>query len=191
MNATQYINNPVFTNASGTPTGEDLAPNGPGVNFTTTSGSIDVTFGPGVKPIVTKVTVPSANTNVNQITVTITSPTGNVVRGPLTSPSGNSVTDFLPTQLPEGSILKVTFNTNDGLPPQNVTLSVIACYTPSTAATVVSTGTPAGTPTATIVSTGTGTGAQTTLIITTTTPGGVTGMSFTQCAFTQSGFHRR
>ena len=191
MIETQNIRNPVFTGVSGTPTGPELAPNGLGVDFTTTTGSISVPFGPGVTPIVTNVTVPPTNTNVNQITVTITSPSGAVLVGPLTSPSGNSVTNFPVTPLPVDSILTVTFGTSDNQPPQNVTLSVIACYTPSTAATVVSTGTPAGTPTATTVSTGTGTGAQTTLVITTTTGGVVTGMSSTQCAFTQSGFHHR
>ena len=96
------------------------------------------------------------------------------------------------TPLPENSTSKSDVrDTGDNLAPQNVTLSVIACYTPSTAATVVSTGTPAGTPTATTVSTGTGTGAQTTLVITTTTGGVVTGMSSTRCALTQSGFHHR
>ena len=191
MTETQNIRNPVFTDAPGTPTGQDLAPSGPGVDFNTTSGSISVPFGPGVTPILVNVTVPPTNTNVNQITVTITSPSGAVLLGPLTSPSGNSVTNFSVTPLPVNSILKVTFNTSDGRPAENVTLSVIACYTPSTAATVVSTGTPAGTPTATTVSTGTGTGAQTSLVITTTTAGVVTGMSSTQCAFTQSGFHHR
>ena len=191
MTETQNIRNPFFTDASGTPTAQDLAPNGAGVDFTTTTGSISVPFGPGVTPILTNVTVPPTNTNVNQITVTITSPSGSVLVGPLTSTSGNSVTDFPVTPLPENSILRVTFGTGDNLAPQNVTLSVIACYTPSTAATVVSTGTPAGTPTATTVSTGTGTGAQTTLVITTTTGGVVTGMSSTRCALTQSGFHHR
>lgn len=191
MTETQYIRNPVFTDASGTPTAEDLAPNSLGVDFTTTNGSISVPFGPGVTPILTQVTVPSTNTNVNQIIVTITSPSGTVLVGPITSPSGNTVTNFPVTPLPENSILTVTFNTSDGLPPQNVTLSVIACYTPSTAATVVSTGTPAGTPTATTVSTGTGTGAQTTLVITTTTAGQVTGISSTKSALTQSSFHHR
>ena len=192
MTDSQSISNPVFTGQSGTPTGKDLAPNGPGVDFTTTSGSIRVPFAPGVTPIVTQVTVPPKNTNVNQITVTVTSPSGAVLFGPQTSPTGNKVTNFPATAFPANSILTVTFTTSDGQPPQNVTLSVIACYTPSTAATVVSTGTPTGVPTATTVSSGTaGTGPQTTLVITTTTAGGVTGMSSTKSVFTQSGFQHR
>ena len=63
MTETQNIRNPFFTDASGTPTAQDLAPNGAGVDFTTTTGSISVPFGPGVTPILTNVTVPPTNTN--------------------------------------------------------------------------------------------------------------------------------
>ena len=185
------ISNPTYTGQIGKPTDQDLAPKGLGVDFAKLNGSIQAKFAHGVTPIITQVTVPPINTNVIRILVTITSPAGNILFGPQNSTSGTSVTNFPVTPYPEDSILTVTFGTNDNQPPENVTLSVIACYTPSTAATVVSTGTPAGTPTATTVSTGTGTGAQTTLVITTTTGGVVTGMSSTRCALTQSGFHHR
>ena len=191
MNSPQDIGTATFTGQVGNPLPQDLRPQGAGVDFSTTTGSVTVPFAPGVTPIVTQVTVPPTNTNVNAITVTIKSPTGTVLVGPITSPSGNTVTNFPVTPLPENSTLTVTFKTSDGQAPQNVTLSVIACYTPSTAATVVSTGTPTGMPTATTVSTGTGTGAQTTLIISTTTSGGVTGISSTKSIFTQSGFRQR
>lgn len=170
------IKNPVFTDAVGSPKPEDLLPTGPGVSFTTTTGSIKVTFAPDKAPILGSVTGPTKNTNVDTITVTITRPDGSLVVPPITSTSGNKVVDLPVTPLPAGSSVTLTFTTKDGLPAQNVTVSVIACITPSTAATVVST----GVTTATIVSTGTGTEAQTTLVITTTTPGGTTGMSSTK-----------
>ena len=190
MTDSQYIINPIFTGQVGTPTGQDLATNGKGVNFTSPTGSsITITFAPGTTPIIVAVTVPPTNTNVDKITVTIKFPNGTTIVGPISSTSGNTVTNFPLTPLPEGSIVTVTVTTSDGQAPKNVTLSVIACFTPSTAATVVSTGTPAGTPSATTVTTGTG--AQTTLFISTTTPGGVTGISSSQSIFTQSGFERR
>lgn len=188
MNNPQDTNSPIFTGQVGTPVGTDLRPHGPGVNFTTTTASITVPFTPGVTPIVTQVTVPPNNTNVNGITVTIRGPDGTPIVGPTTSKSGNTVTAFPVVPLPANSTLTVNFTTSDGRPAENVTLSVIACYTPSTAATVVSTGTPSGRPTATTVSTGTGTGAQTTLIISTTTSGGTQGISSTTSIFTLSSF---
>ena len=191
MNSPQDISNPIYTGQVGNPLPQDLRPQGVGVDFSTVNGSVTVPFAPGVTPIVTKVTGPLGNTNVIAIIVTVKSPNGTVLAGPITSPSGNTVTNFSVTPLPENSTLTVTFLTSDGKPPQNVTLSVIACYTPSTAATVVSTGTPTGTPTATTVSTGTGTEAQTTLIISTTTAGGVTGISSTKSMFAQSAVQHR
>jgi hypothetical protein len=178
MTDSQYIINPIFTGQVGNPTGQDLAPNGKGVSFTSTTGnSISIKLPTGTTPIIVSVTVPPTNTNVNQITVTITFPNGTIIVGPISSTSGNTVTNFPIKPLPEGSIVTVTITTSDGQPPVNVTLSMIACFTPSTAATVVSTGTPAGTPSATTVTTGTGPGAQTTLIISTTAAGRVTGIS--------------
>ena len=169
MTEPQNIRNPVFTGAVGSPTGDDLTPGKEGVDFTPTEpASILVKFAPGVTPIVTQVTVPSTNTNVIVVIVEIISPDGTTVVKRITSTSGNTVTGFPVEPLPEGSTLKITFETSDGQPPQNVTLSVIACFKPSTAATIVSTGAPTGTPTATTVSTGTGSETRTTLIISTT-----------------------
>lgn len=170
------IKNPVFTDAVGSPKPEDLLPTGPGVSFTTPTGSIKVTFADDKTPILGSVTGPTKNTNVVSITVTITRPDGSLVVPPITSKDGNKVVDLPVTPLPAGSSVTVTPTTKDGQPAVNVTLSVIACITPSTAATVVST----GVTTATIVSTGTGTEKQTTLVITTTAPGTSTGMSSTK-----------
>ena len=170
MTESQRIREPVFTGAVGSPTGDDLTPGKDGVDFTPTApASIAVKFAPGETPIVTQVTVPPQNTNVIAITVEIISPDGTTVVKRITSTSGNTVTGFPVEPLPEGTTIKVTFETSDGQPPQNVTLSVIACFKPSTAATIVSTGAPTGAPTATTVSTGTGAETRTTLIISTTT----------------------
>ena len=176
MNDPLAIKNPVFTDAVGSPKPADLLPTGPGVSFTTPTGTIKVTFAPDKTPIIGSVTGPTKNSNVVSITVTITRPDGSLVVPAITSTSGNKVVDFPVTPLPPGSSLTVTPTTKDGSPAQNVTLSVIACLTPSTAATVVAT----GSTTATIVSTGTETQPQTSLFITTTTPGKVTGMSSTE-----------
>jgi hypothetical protein len=192
MTDSQYINKPILTGQVGNPKPGDLATNGTGVNFTSvTDSSITITFPPGKTPILFSVTVPPINTNVDRITVTIKLPNGTTIVRPISSTSGNTVANFPLTPLPEGSIIIVTVTTSDGQAPVNVTLSVIACFTSSTAATVVSTGTPAGTPSATTVTTGTGPGAQTTLIISTTAAGRVTGISSTKGILTQSGFERR
>ncbi|CAF4667158.1 unnamed protein product, partial [Rotaria sp. Silwood2] len=57
--------------------------------------------------------------------------------------------------------MTITFGTTRGQPPENVTLSIIACYTPGTATTVVTSSTvpssvSGSTPTLTISSTSTG-----------------------------------
>lgn len=176
MNDPLAIKNPVFTNAVGSPKPEDLLPTGPGVSFTSTKGSIKVTFAPDKTPIIGSVTGPTKNSNVDSIIVKIFGPDGSLVVPAITSTSGNKVVDFPVTPLPPGSTIQVEFTTKDGQRPENVTLSVIACITPSTAATV----TAPGSTTATIVSTGTGTEKQTTLVISTTTPGAPTGMSSTE-----------
>ena len=48
--------------------------------------------------------------------------------------------NFNPQPLPENSTVTVTFHTRDGQPPENVTISIIACYTPSSGTTVVTSG---------------------------------------------------
>ncbi|CAF4737058.1 unnamed protein product, partial [Rotaria sp. Silwood2] len=57
--------------------------------------------------------------------------------------------------------MTVTFGTNNGQPPENVTLSIIACYTPAAATTIVTSGAAppsisGSTPTLTISSKSTG-----------------------------------
>jgi len=141
MNNPQYINNVTIIGAVDEAEPSDLNPGQPGVDFTSTDASITISFPSDITPILVSVSVPNTNTNVVEIIVVITAPNGTVLFNQ-TSPSGtNSVTGFPVEPLPEGSTLTVTPITSDGSAPQNVTLSVIACYTPSTATTIVTTGT--------------------------------------------------
>ncbi|CAF5137094.1 unnamed protein product, partial [Rotaria sp. Silwood1] len=119
-------------------------------------------------PIVVSVSVPNKNTNVDKITVIIKEPSGTILVNQV-SPTGTNKVDTFPiTPLPEKSTMTVTFGTQNGQPPENVTLSIIACYTPSTATTIVTSSTvppsvSGSTPILTISSTTTGvTQAETT-----------------------------
>jgi len=141
MNNPQYIDNVIIIGAPENTTPSDLAPGSSGVDFTSTDASITISFPSDVTPIIVNVSVPNTNTNVVEIIVTITAPDGTVLFNQTSPPGTNSVTGFPVEPLPEGSTLIVIPVTVDGSAPENVTLSVIACYTPSTAATVVSTGT--------------------------------------------------
>ena len=169
MTNSQYINNVTFTGVSPTPSPTDINPGSPGVDFSETTGSVIIPLPSGITPIVVEISVPNTDTNVNQTIVVITTPSGGVIE--VTSPSGsNKVTQFPTEPLPEGSIITITFQTNDGRPPENVTISVIACYTPSTATTIVTTGTvpptvTGTTPTFTISSTTSVTASSTSKII--------------------------
>ncbi|CAF4076418.1 unnamed protein product, partial [Rotaria sp. Silwood1] len=81
------------------------------------------------------------NTNVDKITVIIKEPSGTILVNQV-SPTGTNIVDTFPiTPLPEKSTMTVTFGTHNGQPPENVTLSIIACYTPSTATTIVTSST--------------------------------------------------
>jgi hypothetical protein len=141
MGNSQYINNVTFTGAPLPTSPSQINPGSSGVNFTQLSSSVIIPFPPQITPIVTEVSIPDTNTNVNQITVVITAPNGTVIVKQI-SPSDTNTVDNFPLQpLPENSTLTITFQTDNGQPPQNVTISVIACYTPSTATTIVTTGT--------------------------------------------------
>jgi hypothetical protein len=160
MNNSQYINNVTFTGAPSSTSPSQLNPGYPGVNFTQPNASITIPFAPGVTPIVAEVSVPSTITNVNQTRVIITAPNGTQIIIPV-SPSGtNQMTQFPTEPLPENSTITITFQTTDGYPPQNVTISVIACYTPSSGTTTILT---SGTVPTSV------TGASSTLIISSTT----------------------
>ena len=141
MNNPQYINNVTIIGVVDGTEPSDLNPGQPGVDFTSSNASITISFPSDVTPIIVNVSVPNTNTNVVEIIVTITAPDGTVLFNQTSPPGTNSVTGFPVEPLPEGSVLTVIPVTADGSAPENVTLSVIACYTPSTAATVVSTGT--------------------------------------------------
>jgi len=140
MNNPQYINNVTINGAPENTQPSDLNPDQPGVDFTSPNASIIVSFPSDVTPIIVNVSVPNTNTNVVEIIVVITAPNGTVLFNQTSPPGTNSVTGFPVEPLPEGSVLTVIPVTADGSAPENVTLSVIACYTPSTATTMVSTG---------------------------------------------------
>ena len=141
MDNSQYINNVTFVGAPNGTQPTNLSPGQPGVNFTSTNASIIIPFPPTITPIIVSVSVPNTNTNVNQITVIITTPNGTVVVNQVSPNGTNTVTQFPVQPLPENSTILVILHTGNEQPPENVTLSITACYTPSTATTVVSTGT--------------------------------------------------
>ena len=165
MTNPQYINNATFVGAPPSTTVSQLTPGTPGVDFTSTNASVIIPFLPGVTPIVVSVSVPNTNTNVDNITVIITAPNGTVVVNEVSPNGTNTVINFPVTPLPENSTVTIIFHTSDDKPPENVTVSVIACYTPSTATTIVATGTTPPTVT----------NATTTLTISSTTTGVITG----------------
>ena len=141
MTSPQYINNVTLIGAPSGTSPSDINPDSTGVTFTQPNSAVIIPFPPGITPIVTEVSVPNTDTNVNEITVVITSSTGTVIVNRTSLSGTNTVTNFPLQPLPENSTVTITFQTNNGQPPQNVTISVIACYTPSTATTVVTTGT--------------------------------------------------
>lgn len=156
MGSSQKIPNATFTGQPDSTLTADLVPGQAGINFHEPNGTITFPFGPGVTPIVTSVSVPKGNTNVDKITVTIKAADGTTLFEGTSTPGTNNVTGFPVTPLPEGSTVTVTLYTPDNKAAVYVTLSVIACYSPSTTTTVVTTGTPTATPTATTVSTSSG-----------------------------------
>jgi hypothetical protein len=140
MGYPQLITNATFTGTTGPTSPSDLSPGAAGVNFTQPNASVTIPFASGITPIVTEISVPNTNTNVKQITVVITAPNGTVIVTDVSPPGTNAVTNFTVTPLPENSTVTITFQTTDNQPPQNVTISIIACYTPSNATTIVTTG---------------------------------------------------
>ncbi|CAF4613023.1 unnamed protein product [Rotaria sp. Silwood2] len=160
MNNPQYTNNPIINGAPSTTSSSDINPGSDGVDFIEVNPSVTIPFAPGTTPIIVTVSVPNTNTNVDKITVTITEPTGTTIVNQVSPGDTNKVDTFPITPLPENSRMTVTFGTNNGQPPENVTLSVIACYAPATATTIVTSGTvppsvSGSTPTLTISSTST------------------------------------
>ena len=141
MSSPQYINNVTLVGAQPGSSPTDLNPGSQGVDFNDVNASVIIPFTPGTTPILTEVSIPNTNTNVDQITVVITAPNGTVIVNEISPPGTNTVTQFPLTPLPEGSTITITFQTNDNNPPENVTISVIACYTPSTATTITTSGT--------------------------------------------------
>ncbi|CAF3849471.1 unnamed protein product, partial [Rotaria sp. Silwood1] len=161
MNNPQYINKLTIIGAPSSASPSDINPDSPGVDFNEINPSVTVPFQPGITPIVVSVSVPNKNTNVDKITVIIKEPSGTILVNQV-SPTGTNKVDTFPiTPLPEKSTMTVTFGTKNGQPPENVTLSIIACYTPSTATMIVTSSTvppsvSGSTPALTISSTSTG-----------------------------------
>jgi len=141
MSNSQFINNATINGAQPLTSPTQLNPGSSGVDFIQKNGSIIIPFVPGVTPIVAEVSVPNTDTNVNQIRVVITAPNGTNIVDQVSSSGTNQVKTFPLEPLPENSSITITFKTNNGNPPENVTISVIACYTPSTATTIVTSGT--------------------------------------------------
>ena len=141
MTNPQYITDVKLTGAPpGTKT-SDLTPGSPGVTFEEQNPTVTIPFPSGITPIVVDISVPNTDTNVKEIRVVITAPDGTVIADLVSRTGTNKVTDLPKTPLPENSTVTITFVTNNNQPPENVTISVIACYAPSTAVTIVTSGT--------------------------------------------------
>ena len=141
MTNPQYITDVKLTGAPPGTKPSDLTPGSPGVTFNEPNPTVTIPFPPGITPIVVDISGPTTNTNVKEIRVVITAPDGTVIVDLVSPPGTNKVTDLPKTPLPENSTVTITFVTNNNQPPENVTISVIACYTPSTAFTIVTSGT--------------------------------------------------
>ena len=168
MTNPQYITDVKLTGAPpGTKT-SDLTPGSPGVTFEEQNPTVTIPFPPGITPIVVDISVPNTDTNVQQIRVVITASDGTVTVDQVSPVGRNKVTDLPKTPLPENSTVTITFVTNNNQPPENVTISVIACYAPSTAMTVVTSGTTppsvSGSSPTVIISSSTTTGAISTFV---------------------------
>ena len=141
MTNPQYINDVQLTGAPPGTKPTDLTPGSPGVTFKELNPTVTIPFPPGITPIVVDISGPTTNTNVKEIRVVITAFDGTVIVDLVSPPGTNKVTDLPKTPLPENSTVTITFVTDDKQPPENVTISVVACYTPSTAMTIVTSGT--------------------------------------------------
>jgi hypothetical protein len=141
MNNSQYIKNVTLNGASSSSSPSNVNPGSPGVNMEDKKGNITITLPPGTTPIIKEVSVPNNNTNIKQIHVVITAPNGTVIFDQYSPVGSNTVVGFPTYPLPENCTVTISFETNDGRSAKNVTISMIACYTPGTATTIVSSGT--------------------------------------------------
>lgn len=141
MNNSQYTSTATLVGAPRNTVPSQLNPGSPGVNFDEPNATAIIPLAPAITPIVASVSVPNTNTNVNQIRVRVIAPNGTVLLDRTSPPNTNKVENFPVEPLPESSTVTVTFTTTDGQPPKNVTISIIACYKPSMATTIVTTST--------------------------------------------------
>ncbi|CAF4345027.1 unnamed protein product, partial [Rotaria magnacalcarata] len=139
MTNPQYLDSPQITGAQLGTSPSSLNPGSPGVNFKEPAGMVLIPIAAGISPILTKISIPNQQTNVIQITVTVITSTGDTPVNLVSSQPINTVDSFPITPIPAGSLIMITFVTAGNQPPENVTLSVIGCYEPSTATTIVTT----------------------------------------------------
>ncbi|CAF3556554.1 unnamed protein product [Adineta steineri] len=140
MGNPQYIHTPTFTDLSPSCSSDQVFPGSDGVNFTTTYGSVIMQFPQDITPILVSISIPNLNTNVLYITVVIKDSTGKILFTGMSREGTNKVDNFQQTPYPPGITVTITFKTRDGKPAEHVTISIIACYTPSTATMVATSG---------------------------------------------------
>ncbi|CAF4312497.1 unnamed protein product, partial [Adineta steineri] len=97
-------------------------------------------FPQDITPILVSISIPNLNTNVLYITVVIKDSTGKILFTGMSREGTNKVDNFQQTPYPPGITVTITFKTRDGKPAEHVTISIIACYTPSTATMVATSG---------------------------------------------------
>ena len=135
MNRPQYLSKPTIS-GSHTPSTPNINPGGQGVTFNTDNGYISIAIAPGITPIIEYVSIANTSiTNVNRVYVTIISSSVNLLLD--STVNHTVVTGFPDTPLPVNSTLIIVFETYDGKPPHNVTLSIIACFHPELTTTSV------------------------------------------------------
>ncbi len=139
MGQPQYLSQPVL-NGLYEPTIPNINPGGEGVTFLDNNASIEIEFNPSITPIVEYVSIANPSiTNVNQVSVTIIASNGSIIETLNSLVGNNFVSGFPLTPLPASSTLYITFQTSDQAPPQNVTISIIACFNAELITTGVST----------------------------------------------------
>lgn len=125
-----YFYTPEFNGVSN-PHPANVFPGGVGVTFTSTTNMISIEVKPSNHPIIEYVSIADPTiTNVNKITVSILRPDGSNLLTVSSLPGSLNVTGFPNTPLQPGSTIILTFETADGRPAQNVTISILGCFHP-------------------------------------------------------------
>lgn len=140
MDNPQRLSSPILDGASPTSSPSDINPDGTGVDFIVKNPVITIPLAPGASPILVEIALPKENTNVKEIRVIVTGPEGSPIFDATSPPGTNKIDEFPATPIPENSVIVIIPLSSNGQPPENVTVSVLACYTPSTGTTVVTSG---------------------------------------------------